>query len=360
MYYIDKDTEFKFVTDVFKALGVKEEEAKLAAEVVVQSDASGVTTHGLARMPMYVRRLLNGAVNPTPNIRQTNESENLIALDGDNGPGNVVGPTAINMCIKAAKKHGMAAVAIKNSNHYGVGNYYAWKFAEANLIGINMTNSTPNVAPTGGKVPMLGTNPITVGIPAGKHYPIALDMATSVVAFGKIQKAADAGEKIPLGWAVDKDGKPTEDPSKALDGGSLLPIGGYKGYGLAMIIDILSALVSQAAYGLDIGDKFDLENATPEKVGHFMLAIDVSKFYDIDEFKKNVDEYIDTMKGTEKAVGVDEIYVPGEIEFLRAKKIEETGIPVIPGIQTKMIQIANDVGLGDNIKTIDELFDRYR
>lgn len=359
MYYINEEIEFKFVVDVFKALGIIEEDAEKAAEVVVQSDASGVATHGLARMPMYVRRLRNGAVNPTPNIRQVNESDNLILLDGDNGPGNVIGPTAINMCIEATKKYGMAAVAVRNSNHYGVGNYYAWKFAKANLIGFTTTNSTPNVAPTGGRVPMIGTNPLTVGVPAGKHYPVALDMATSVVAFGRIQKAADEGEKIPLGWAVDKEGKPTEDPHKALEG-SLLPIAGYKGYGLAMLVDILAALIPQAAYGLDIGEKFDPENSDPEKIGHFMMAIDVSKFYNIEEFKENVDEYIDTMKGTEKAVGVDEIYVPGEIEFLKSEKIKETGIPVSPEIQTKMIEIANQVGLGTNIKTIEDVFNRYK
>ena len=222
-----------------------------------------------------------------------------------------------------------------------------------------MSSSTPNVAPTGGRVPMLGTNPITIAIPAGKRYPIVLDMATSVVAFGKIQKAADEGKKIPLGWAVDKEGKPTEDPNEALKG-SLLPIGGYKGYGLAMVIDILSAIISQSAYGLNIGDKFDPNCTDPERIGHFMLAIDVSKFLDLDTFKKSMDEYIDTMKNTEKAVGVEEIYVPGEIEFLRAEKIKETGIPVPEEIQAKMIKIAKDVGIGSDIKTIEELFNRYR
>lgn len=359
MYYISREVEHKFVTDVFKHLGVKEEYASMAADVVVQSDATGVSTHGLARMTMYVRRLLQKAVNPNPNIRQVNDSENLMVLDGDNGPGNVVGPIALNKVIEATKKYGIAAIAIRNSNHYGVGNYYGWKFAEANLIGITMTNSTPNVAPTGGRVPMLGTNPITIAIPAGKRYPVVLDMATSVVAFGKIQKAADAGKKIPLGWAVDKDGRPTEEPHEALKG-SLLPIGGYKGYGLAMIIDILSAVVSQAAYGLDIGDKFDPDCTDPERIGHFMLAMDVSKFLDLDTFKNSMDKYIETMKNTEKAVGVEEIYVPGEIEFLKAEEIKKTGIPVPEGIQAKMIKIAKDVGIASDIKTIDELFDRYK
>ncbi|HNR03229.1 MAG TPA: Ldh family oxidoreductase [Bacillota bacterium] len=359
MYYTTKEIEHKFVTDVFMHLGVKEEHAKMAADVVVQSDITGVTTHGLARMPMYVRRLLQKTVNPTPNIRQTNDSENLIALDGDNGPGNVVGPTAINMCIEAAKKHGIAAVSIKYSNHYGVGNYYAWRFAEANLIGITMTNSTPSMAPTGGKTPMLGTNPITIAVPAGKRYPICLDMATSVVAKGKLLKAVEANSKIPFEWAVDKEGRPTDDPNEALEG-SLLAIGGYKGYGLAMIIEILSAVISQSAYGLDIGDKFDADCTDQEKIGHFMLAIDVSKFLDLDTFKKSMDQYIETMKNTEKAAGVEEIYVPGELEFLRAEKIKETGIPVPEGIQAKMLKIAKDVGIGSDIKTIDDLFDRYK
>lgn len=358
MYYINKEQESKFVSDVFEKIGMSSENAKMAAEVVVQSDISGVTTHGLARMPMYVRRIKNGAVNPNPNMKQVNKSENLILFDGDNGPGNVVGPTALEKCIKAAQKHGIAAITIRNSNHYGVGNYYAWKFAEADLIGITMTNSTPNVAPTGGKIPMIGTNPITIGIPAGKHYPIALDMATSVVAFGKIQKALDTGKKIPFGWAVDKHGNPTENPEDALKG-SLLPIGGYKGYGLAMIIDIFSAVLSQASYGQEIGDKFDPKNSEPEKIGHFMLAIDVSKFYSIEEFKNSVDLYIDTMKGTEKAEGVEEIFIPGELEFIKSKEVEKTGIPISPDIQSKMIEIANDVGIGANIKTIEELFEKY-
>lgn len=358
MLYINENIERKFVVDVFTRLGVHEEHAHMAADVVIQSDATGVNTHGLARMPMYVRRILQEAVNPTPNIRQVNDSENLIVLDGDNGPGNVVGPTALNMVMKAAKKFGIAAIAVRNSNHYGVGNYYAKRFADEGLIGINMTNSTPNVAPTGGKVPMIGTNPITIGIPANKQYPISLDMATSVVAFGKIQKAADAGDKIPLGWAVDKDGKPTEDPKAALEG-SLLPIGGYKGYGLALIIDMLSSLLSQAAYGLDIGDKFNSDCMDPERIGHFMFAMDVSKFYGLDEFKKNVDAYIETMKNTEKAVGVDEIFMPGEIEFRRAKEIKATGIPVPEPVQDKLVKIAKDVGIGHNIETAKELFDLY-
>ena len=358
MYYITKETEHRFVKDVYIHLGVKEEFAKLAADVVVQSDITGVGTHGLARLPMYVRRLLQKTVNPTPNIIQINDSENLISLDGDNGPGNVVGPIAINKCIETAKKHGFAVVSIRNSNHYGVGNYYAWKFAEADLIGVTMTNSTPNVAPTGGRIPMLGTNPLTVGIPAGKCYPIVLDMATSVVAFGKIQKAADACEKIPFGWAVDSEGKPTEDANEALQG-SLLPIGGYKGYGLAMVIDVLSAVVSQSAYGLDIGDKFDPNCTDQEKVGHFMLAIDVSKILDLNIFKKAMDEYINTMKNSEKAVGVDTIYVPGELEFLKAEKAMQIGIPVPELIQAKMIKIAKDVGISQKIRSIDELFNGY-
>ena len=178
----------------------------------------------------------------------------------------------------------MACITLNNSNHYGVGNYYAWKFAEADLIGITMTNTSPCIAPFGGIEKLLGTNPLTIAIPANKHYPIVLDMATSVVAYGQIERKAIENQKIPLGWAIDKEGNPTEDPLEALRG-SLLHFGGYKGYGIALVIDILSSLLAQAEYGKNLGNVNDLENPVPEKIGHFMMAMDISKFQPIDQFK---------------------------------------------------------------------------
>ena len=283
MFYVDKDTLYRFVQDVFVKVGLSIEDASLASEVLVQADYSGVESHGIARLAQFVTRIQKGAINKNPTITQINDSKNLISLDGDNGSGIVIGPKILKLCIERVREFGVACITLNNSNHYGVGNYYAWKFAEADLIGITMTNTSPCIAPFGGIEKLLGTNPLTIAIPANKHYPIVLDMATSVVAYGQIERKAIENQKIPLGWAIDKEGNPTEDPLEALRG-SLLHFGGYKGYGIALVIDILSSLLAQAEYGKNLGNVNDLENQY-QKIGHFMMAMDISKFQPIDQFK---------------------------------------------------------------------------
>lgn len=358
MLNVKKETVHNFVQAVFEKMDLNEEDASQAAEVVVQSDYSGVQSHGLARLEMYVRRLKQNMVNRNPNIKQTNSSENLILLDGDNGSGLVVGPKAIDMCIEQAKKHGISAVAINNSNHFGVGNYYGWKFAEADLIGICMTNTTTCVAPFGGKDVLLGSNPITIGVPAGEHYPVVLDMATCVVAYGQIQEAKNKGEKIPLGWALDKDGNPTEDPTAALLG-SILPIATHKGYGLGFMVDVFSAILSKAAFGNEIGSLAEMDNPKEERIGHFMLAIDISKFQPIEDFKKRIDEYIDMIKNSAKLDGVNEIFAPGEIEFLKSKEREEKGIPIPEEMKAPLLNLARELDLASSSDTIESLFERF-
>ncbi len=359
MLYVKKEIVHNFTKSVFLKMDLSEDDANQAAEVVVQSEYSGVQSHGLARLQMYVNRLQQGMVNKNPNITQRNSSEYLIALDGDNGSGLVVGPKAVNICIEKAKKYGIAAVAINNSNHYGVGNYYGWKFAEAGLIGIMMTSTTPVAAPFGGKEVIIGSNPLTVAIPAGERYPVVLDMATSATAYGQIQAAFNKGAKIPLDWALDKDGNPTDDPAAALIG-SIKPMSGHKGYGLAFIIDIFSAVLSQAAYGKDIGSLSDPGNPRIEKIGHFMMAIDPSKFLPMEAFRKGVDGYIDTIKNSEKLDGVKEIFAPGEIEFLNAKDREEKGIPIQEEMEIPLLNLARELNLASNEDTIESLFKKFK
>lgn len=346
MLYVKKDKLQQLIQIVFEKVGLTREDAKQASDIVIQADATGVETHGLARLPNYVMHYKVGAVNLHPNIRQVNSSENLIALDGDDATGLVVGPVALKRCIQATKKFGIAAVTVNNSNHFGCGNYYGWKFAEAGLIGIISTNTIPLMAPFGGKERMIGTNPITVAIPANDQDPIVLDMATSLVSYGKIQVAANAGEDIPSTWANDANGIPTTDAKKALDG-TLQPLAGHKGYGLALIIDIFCSVLAQASYGPDIITMEDYSNLAPkpESIGHFMLGIDPSKFYPLIDFKKAVDQYIEVMKRSEKADGVEEIFVPGEIEFRRSRKYEETGIPVRPELEKRLIAMCNEIDI---------------
>ncbi|HHV39374.1 MAG TPA: Ldh family oxidoreductase [Tepidimicrobium sp.] len=351
MLYVKKQTLHKFVQDVFMKVGLKTEDASLASEVIVQADYSGVGSHGIARLTQFVTRIRKGAINKNPRITQINDSDNLISLDGDNGSGIVIGPKALKLCIERAKEHGIACVTLNNSNHYGVGNYYAWKFAEANLIGLTVTNTSPCIAPFGGIEKLFGTNPLTIAIPANKHYPIVLDMATSKVAYGQIERRAIENQKIPMDWAIDKEGNPTDSPLEALKG-SLLHFGGYKGYGIALIIDILSSILAQANYGKGLGNVNDFENPKPEKIGHFMMAIDISRFQPIERFKNEVDKYIDSIKNSKRAPGVEEIFVPGEIEFLKAKENAIKGIAITENMGQILLDLAIELELAgeeDNI-----------
>ena len=358
MFYVDKDTLYRFVQDVFVKVGLSIEDASLASEVLVQADYSGVESHGIARLTQFVTRIQKGAINKNPTITQINDSKNLISLDGDNGSGIVIGPKILKLCIERVREFGVACITLNNSNHYGVGNYYAWKFAEADLIGITMTNTSPCIAPFGGIEKLLGTNPLTIAIPANKHYPIVLDMATSIVAYGQIERRAIENQKIPLGWAIDKDGNPTEDPLEALKG-SLLHFGGYKGYGIALVIDILSSLLAQAEYGKNLGNVNDLENPVSEKIGHFMMAMDISKFQPIDQFKNAVDEYIDRIKKSQKAPGIEEIFVPGEIEFLKAEKNALKGIGITENMGQILLDLAIKLDIAKKDDSIGGLLKKY-
>lgn len=218
----------RFAKRAFLYVGIPEEDAAQAAQVVAQADRSGVYSHGLQRLPMYLTRVADGAVNKAPHLHRTDGGGLCMAFDGENGLGIVNGPRVMDAVIEAAREQGIAAATLRNSNHYGAGNYYGWKAAKAGVIGICMTNTSPCMAPTGGAEKLLGTNPLTVAFPAGEADPVVLDMATSVVSYGKLQVSAGKGEPIPEGWAIDAEGKGTTDPREALKG-SLLPIGGYKG-----------------------------------------------------------------------------------------------------------------------------------
>ena len=288
---IEVDTAKKFVKKVFKCFGLSEENSNKSMEVIIQAELTGVLTHGFAKLPYYAMRYKNKAENIEPNIRIINNHNNNILLDGDNGSGLIVGPEALNICINKCKKLGIASVAVRNSGHFGCGNYYSWKFANEHLIGIIMTNTAPLMAPYGGKKREIGTNPISISIPTKKENPIILDMATSMAAYGKIQIAALEKKKIPLSWAKNYLGIATEDASEALKG-TLQPLGGHKGYGLAVVVDALTSLLAHGEYGNKITGIEDLNSNMNENISHFMLGIDPSTFYNLDSFLRYVDSYV--------------------------------------------------------------------
>jgi LDH2 family malate/lactate/ureidoglycolate dehydrogenase len=264
-------------------------------------------------------------------------------LDGQNGLGMVISTQAMGEAIKKAKRKGAGIVVVRNSNHFGAAALYAMKAVENDMIGLALTNAPAAMAPWGSIQPYLGTNPICVAVPAGREKPFVLDMATSMATRGALKIAAKRNEKIPLGWAMDSQGRQTQDPQKALQG-SLLPIGGPKGYGLALVVDILCGVLSGAGFGGHIGDLFG-DLSQKQNLGHFFTAIDVASFMPIENFKKRMDQIITEIKLCRRAEGVQQIFIPGEIEFLtQARRLRE-GIPVSRTTLFELQQVASQVGV---------------
>ena len=337
----------RFTKEVFKALGIPDHDAGIAARILVLADLRGIESHGVSRLPLYAMRLEKNLVNWNPNIRILEDNGSMIVLDGDHGLGTVVADRAMDICLERAKIHGLAAVTVRNTNHFGITGYYVMKAIDHNMVGFATTNTTPCMAPLGGRKPLLGTNPIAVGIPAGKEYPIVLDMATSIVPHGKLEVAARKGEKIPLGWALDAEGRPTDDPEEAMKG-TILPIAGPKGYGLAVLVEVLSGVLAGAAFGGDVTNIMrDIDR--PENIGHFFLAFDVQRLIPLVEFQERVDRFIRQLKDSERAEGVKDIFLPGEIEFLKTEERRKNGIPLDDALAQKLVKLAHSVGVEDGI-----------
>lgn len=343
-----------FAVKVFESLGIPATDAETTAEILVQADLRGIDSHGVARLPIYVKRLKLGLINKRPDIKVVRDRPGAAVVDGDNGLGQVVGHRAMTLCLEKARQHGVAVVGVKNSNHFGIGAYYAMMALKEDMIGMVGTNTSPLMAPFGGKQPLLGTNPLAIAIPAGSQRPVVLDMATSLVPRGKIEIAARKGEKIPVGWAIDKDGRPTQEPEEALKG-TLLPMGGPKGYGLALVLDILCGVLSGAAFGAHTGSLFgDLDR--PQNIGHFMLALDVNSFRPLNEFKNTMDSLILSIKSSEPAEGFKELFLPGEIEYTKTEERAQKGIDLNPVVAQNLLNLARDLGLVGGEATVDTLF----
>ena len=336
------ETLLAFCTAVFEKLGVPHEDALLAADAIVGSNLRGVDTHGVIRMLVYTAKLKGGFVNPRPNLRPLRETKGTALIDGGNGFGQVVGYRAMEIALKKAKEVGVSCVSVRNSNHFGTCAHYSLMAPRQDMIGLAFTNASAQIAPTGGAEKLLANNPWSIAVPAGRHFPVVLDMANSVVARGKIRQAAKEGRSIPLEWAVDKNGRPTTDPKAALEG-FLLPVGGYKGYGITLMVDLLTGVLADSAYGPRV-QVLDIVEAIGG-VGHTFMAIDLAAFGELAEFKARVDGYIDEIKGSRKAAGVQVIYVPGEIEFLKEQERRQKGIPLHINIVKDLRQISQENGV---------------
>lgn len=316
-----------FCAEIFQKAGVSKEYAEIVADSLIQADLRGVDSHGVVRTDIYLRRIEKDMINPNASIAIEKESDATALINGANHFGSVVGTKALEVALAKAKEKGAAIVGVKGSNHFGTGAYYALKAIQQDMILLVMSNASQTMPPTGGVRPFIGTNPLAVGVPAGEELPYILDMATSVVARGKIIVASQRGEEIPLGWAIDKDGNPTTNADAALEG-SVLPVGGPKGYAISMFIDILAGVLTGAGFGKYVNNMY--ENwEEPQNVGHFFVAVDIGKFMPIEAFKERMDQYIREIKAEPKANGVKEILIPGELEHRRVLERKENGI-VLP------------------------------
>jgi LDH2 family malate/lactate/ureidoglycolate dehydrogenase len=314
-----------FARSLLIAHNVPEEDAATIAGCLVRAELRGVDTHGLCWLPIYLNRVRKGLINPRPRLDLKQATPVAAALDGDNGFGFVVGTRAMNEAIAMAREYGVGVVTAKRSTHYGMAANYALQAVDAGLMAMIFSNASPAMPPWGGKDGMFGTNPFCMAAPAGKHKPVILDMSPAVAARGKIRRAMRRGEPIPLGYALDGEGRPTTDATAALSG-VVLPIGGYKGSGLSIFMDIFGGVISGANFAGDVGDQARMFDR-PQGVGHFFLAMKPNLFVSEDEYRTRMDTLIERVRAAPRAEGFAEILLPGEPEDRHEANRRRTGIP---------------------------------
>jgi L-2-hydroxycarboxylate dehydrogenase (NAD+) len=331
-----------FIARALEAVDVPAADARVIAELMTRADLNGADGHGVFRLPQYIRRIKGGAVNLRPAIRTTREAPATALVDGDNGMGHLVMRYATELAIEKAKKTGMAWVGVQWSNHAGPASLYASMPLEHGMIGVYLAVGNANHLPAWGGLDMLlSTNPIAVAIPAHDEPPIVLDMATTVAAYGKVKTKAQRGEAMPEGWMMDRQGQPLTDPRRAGEG-FLLPIGGYKGYGLALVFGLLAGTLNGAAMGRDVVD-FNADDTTPTNTGHAIAAISVEAFQPLDEFKRSVDALVRDIRASERLPGVDRIWLPGEQSLAKRQERTRLGIPVPDALRASLDQLAAEL-----------------
>lgn len=339
-----RETDLKsFCAAVLEKLDVPADEARLVSEALIEADLRGVDSHGVIRMPMYVERLGAGGTNPRPVMRIVKETRTTAVLDGDNGLGHLIGVRAMELAIAKAGEGDCAFVSVRNSNHFGTAAYFAEMAARRQMIGLSFTISGLLLMPPwGGVEAMLGNNPVAIAFPTDREFPIVLDMACTV-ARGKILVASKKGTAIPADWATGPDGLPTTDPAEALKG-LLLPIAGPKGYALALAVGLLSSMLSDARFGSEIGETY-FQAGTPQNVGHLFGVLPISSFEDFAHYRQRIGKAIHDLKSVRKASDVEEIYLPGEREYLLLQERRRTGIPLSPAVFEDLKQIGKRYGI---------------
>ena len=342
--YVNHQALGDWAKQVFMAVGVSDADASVLASSLLTANLRGVDTHGITRMlGVYIKRIQLGLMHTSTNLEIVREKASTALIDCHNSIGQIGARFAMQKAIEKAQKTGTAFVATTHSNHYGAASYWAMMALEHGMIGFSAVNAPATVAPTGGCRPMFGTNPFAVAIPAGKDIPFVLDMSTTLVARGRIVLYATQGKQLEPGWAFDAMGKPTTDPHIAMKG-LLAPMGGYKGYGIAFALDILSGIMTGSNFGKHFPGMLAENLETPTDVGGIFAAIDISSFMDLEEFTARMEQAFAEVRACDKAEGVDRIYTPGEIEHETTLARKRDGIPLPEEIYKEYVALGESLG----------------
>jgi LDH2 family malate/lactate/ureidoglycolate dehydrogenase len=356
--WIEFEVLENFMKDALKGAGVPEEDARIVADVLIESDKRGIDSHGIGRLkPIYIDRIDAGILNPETRIDIIKDEKAVAVLDGNNGMGHVVSKKAMAMAIEKAREYGVGMTAVRNSTHYGIAGYYSLMAVKEGMIGLTGTNARPSIAPTFGVENMLGTNPLTFGIPTDEEFPFVIDCATSVSQRGKIESYGRAGKQLPPGWVIGRDGTTRTDTEQVLidltkGQAALAPLGGigeegagYKGYGWATVVEILSAALQDGSFLKDLNGFDEEGKKIPYPLGHFFIAINPALFLGVDLFKRIAGTICRELRNSEVAPGEERIYTAGEKEWLAWQYRKEHGCPVPKVLQQQMIELRNRYGL---------------
>jgi LDH2 family malate/lactate/ureidoglycolate dehydrogenase len=331
--------------------GVPQDEADIAADLLVRSDLRGVETHGVTRLPIYIQRLQKGYVRKVGKISVVKEKGPTAFWDGHGSMGHVTAFRAMEKAVRKAEEFGIGWVSVRDSGHFGVAGLFPMMALKKDFIGYTVSNSAPMMFPWGGRERIIGNNPLAYAFPAGEYQPVVLDFSLGVVSAGKLILSRKKGEKIPLGWAVDKDGLPTEDPYEGWEGGgSLALVGGHKGYGLSLAHEMLTAVLTGGKWTRNIKSLYEEDESGIQGTCHSFMALDPDCFSGREEFKKNMDAYIRSIKESAKARGVDEILVPGEPEYRTEVRFLKEGIPLPPNTVKELMALGESLGISLRFK----------
>lgn len=365
MKYLNFETLKKFSIEALKKAGIPSNDAEIISDVLLEADKLGIDSHGMNRLkPIYLDRIKDGILDPITKVDILREGPTTAVLDANNGMGHVVSKQAMELCISKAKTYGMGMVVVRNSSHYGIAGYYGLMASKAGMIGITGTNARPSIAPTFGVENMLGTNPLTFVMPTDEEFPFFLDCATSVSQRGKFEYYAKEGKELPKGWVIDRDGNSKTDSVQVLEDlvngyAALTPLGGvgeetagYKGYGYATVVEILSAALQgggfmKALLGIENGKK------VPYRLGHFFIAINIESFIDLDDFKKTTGNILRELRASAKMPGHDRIYTAGEKEYLNFLERSKSGVPINKALWDELKAVA----INYELDMFYELFD---